>query len=84
MRRNERDDHGEREVVVNTSSIAAYDGETGHTAYAATKTGLIGMTLPEARDCPDDFAAVVAHLVENEYMNAATSRLDSGYRLSVH
>ncbi|WP_406423613.1 hypothetical protein OHA59_49635 [Streptomyces sp. NBC_01589] len=40
------------------------------------------MTLPEARDHPDDFAAVVAHLVENEYMNAATSRLDSGYRLS--
>ncbi|MFD5062249.1 hypothetical protein [Streptomyces sp. NPDC058394] len=40
--------------------------------------------MPEARDRPDDFAAVVAHLVESEYMTAATSRLDSGYRLSVH
>ncbi len=41
---------GERGVVVNTSSIAAFDGQTGQAAYAAAKAGIAGMTLPLARD----------------------------------
>ena len=40
----------ERGVIVNTASIAAYDGQTGQAAYAASKGGVVGMTLPIARD----------------------------------
>ncbi len=43
-------DTGERGVCVNTASIAGYDGQIGQTAYAASKGGVIGMTLPAARD----------------------------------
>ena len=41
---------GERGVIVNTASIAAYDGQIGQVAYAASKGGIVGMTLPAARD----------------------------------
>jgi NAD(P)-dependent dehydrogenase (short-subunit alcohol dehydrogenase family) len=41
---------GERGVVINTASIAAYDGQIGQIAYAASKAGVVGMTLPAARD----------------------------------
>ena len=41
---------GERGVIVNTASIAAYEGQIGQTAYAASKAGVAGMTLPMARD----------------------------------
>ncbi len=41
---------GERGVIVNTASIAAYEGQIGQSAYAASKGGLVGMTLPIARD----------------------------------
>lgn len=41
---------GERGVVVNTASIAAYDGQIGQLAYSASKGGIVGMTLPAARD----------------------------------
>jgi NAD(P)-dependent dehydrogenase (short-subunit alcohol dehydrogenase family) len=43
-------DQGERGVIVNTASIAAYDGQIGQAAYSASKGGVIGMTLPIARD----------------------------------
>ena len=46
----EPDDGGERGVCVNTASIAAYDGQIGQVAYAASKGGVVGMTLPAARD----------------------------------
>jgi NAD(P)-dependent dehydrogenase (short-subunit alcohol dehydrogenase family) len=49
MAKNEAVD-GERGVIVNTASIAAYDGQIGQTAYAASKGGIVGMTLPAARD----------------------------------
>ncbi len=42
--------HGERGVIVNTASVAAYDGQIGQIAYAASKAGVVGMTLPAARD----------------------------------
>ena len=50
MIENEPDDGGERGVCVNTASIAAFDGQIGQVAYAASKGGVVGMTLPAARD----------------------------------
>jgi NAD(P)-dependent dehydrogenase (short-subunit alcohol dehydrogenase family) len=41
---------GERGVIVNTASVAAYDGQIGQAAYSASKGGVVGMTLPVARD----------------------------------
>jgi NAD(P)-dependent dehydrogenase (short-subunit alcohol dehydrogenase family) len=43
-------EHGERGVIVNTASVAAFDGQVGQAAYAASKAGVAGMTLPMARD----------------------------------
>ena len=50
MSRNEPDAGGERGVVVSTASIAAFDGQIGQAAYSASKGGIVGMTLPVARD----------------------------------
>ena len=50
MLENEPLDHGERGVCINTASIAAYDGQIGQVAYAASKGGVVGLTLPAARD----------------------------------
>jgi NAD(P)-dependent dehydrogenase (short-subunit alcohol dehydrogenase family) len=50
MATNEPDPEGERGVVVMTASIAAFDGQIGQTAYAASKGGVVGLTLPAARD----------------------------------
>jgi NAD(P)-dependent dehydrogenase (short-subunit alcohol dehydrogenase family) len=47
---NEPGEDGERGVCVNTASIAAFDGQIGQVAYAASKGGIVGMTLPAARD----------------------------------
>jgi len=43
-------DEGERGVIINTASVAAFDGQKGQAAYAASKAGIAGMTLPAARD----------------------------------
>jgi NAD(P)-dependent dehydrogenase (short-subunit alcohol dehydrogenase family) len=50
MSANEPQDTGERGVIVNTASIAGYEGTIGQVAYGAAKGGIIGMTLPAARD----------------------------------
>ncbi|WP_244815308.1 3-hydroxyacyl-CoA dehydrogenase [Caballeronia sp. Lep1P3] len=50
MSKNEPNAAGERGVIVNTASVAAYDGQIGQAAYAASKSGVAGMTLPIARD----------------------------------
>jgi NAD(P)-dependent dehydrogenase (short-subunit alcohol dehydrogenase family) len=50
MAGNEPDEGGERGVIVNTASIAAYDGQIGQAAYAASKAGVAGLTLPVARE----------------------------------
>ena len=47
------DDDGTRGVIINTASVAAYDGQIGQVAYAASKGGIAGMTLPMARDLAD-------------------------------
>lgn len=48
---NEPTEDGQRGVVVNTASIAAFDGQIGQCAYSASKGAIVGMTLPLARDC---------------------------------
>ena len=50
MSENAPSDDGERGVCINTASIAAFDGQIGQVAYAASKGGIVGMTLPAARD----------------------------------
>src|SRR2546425_10209594 len=124
MAKNAPTTEGERGVVVNTASVAAFDGQIGQIAYSASKGGIVGMTLPAARDlapvgvrvltiapgtmdtpllgqlpeegrqalaanipfpkrlrAPDDFAALVEHLVENDYLNGETIRLDGALRM---
>jgi NAD(P)-dependent dehydrogenase (short-subunit alcohol dehydrogenase family) len=124
MNRNEPGENGERGVVVSTASVAAYDGQMGQAAYAASKGGVVGMTLPIARDLarngirvmtiapgimetpmllgmapevqeslgkmvpfpsrlgrPDEYAALVRHIVENGYLNGEVIRMDGAIRL---
>jgi 3-hydroxyacyl-CoA dehydrogenase / 3-hydroxy-2-methylbutyryl-CoA dehydrogenase len=50
MLQNEPRDSGERGVCINTGSIAAFDGQIGQVAYSASKGGIVGLTLPAARD----------------------------------
>lgn len=115
---------GERGVVINVASVAAFDGQTGQAAYAASKGGIVAMTLPIARDLakrgvrvmtvapgvfetpllakappeirdpliaitqfpkrlgnPTEFAEEVAHIVNCNYLNGETIRLDAGIRM---
>jgi NAD(P)-dependent dehydrogenase (short-subunit alcohol dehydrogenase family) len=125
MRGNVPDSEGERGVVVNTASVAAYDGQIGQAAYAASKGGIVGMTLPLARDLardgirvmtvapglfgtpmmlglpaevqdslgrsvpfpprlgrPEEFAALVRHILESTMLNGEVIRLDGAVRLA--
>ncbi len=50
MQHNEAGDDGERGAIVNTASVAAYEGQIGQAAYSASKGGVVGMTLPMARE----------------------------------
>jgi NAD(P)-dependent dehydrogenase (short-subunit alcohol dehydrogenase family) len=50
MQHNEPGDDGETGVIINTASVAAYEGQIGQAAYSASKAGLVGMTLPMARE----------------------------------
>jgi NAD(P)-dependent dehydrogenase (short-subunit alcohol dehydrogenase family) len=50
MAENTPDQEGERGVIINTASVAAFDGQIGQAAYSASKGGIVGMTLPIARD----------------------------------
>ena len=54
MSQNEPDAGGERGVIINTASVAAFDGQIGQAAYSASKGGIVGMTLPIARDLARD------------------------------
>ena len=54
MAKNTPEDDGARGVIINTASIAAFDGQKGQAAYAASKGGIVGMTLPMARDLAKD------------------------------
>ncbi len=54
MLKNTPNDDGERGVIINTASVAAFDGQIGQVAYSASKAGVVGMTLPIARDLSRD------------------------------
>ena len=116
---------GERGVIVNTSSVAAFDGQIGQAAYAASKGGVASLTLPVARELardgirvvtiapglfetpmmtglpaevqaslgasvpfpprlgrPDEYAALVRHVVENTMLNGEVIRLDGALRMA--
>ncbi|MGE5616051.1 MAG: SDR family NAD(P)-dependent oxidoreductase [Bacillota bacterium] len=116
---------GERGVIVNTSSVAAFEGQIGQAAYAASKAGVNGMTLPIARELarfgirvmtiapgifdtpmlqgmseevraslgqqvpfpprlgrPEEYAALVGHIIENEVLNGEVIRLDGAIRMA--
>lgn len=121
----EADDAGQRGVAVNTASIAAYDGQIGQAAYASSKGGIVGLTLPAARDlassgirvcaiapgivdtpmlatvsdefraglasgvpfpqrlaAPDEYARLVTMIVEHDYLNGETIRMDGALRMA--
>ena len=59
MAENEPDDEGERGVIVNTASVAAFDGQIGQAAYAASKGGVVAPTLPVARELASSGIRVV-------------------------
>jgi NAD(P)-dependent dehydrogenase (short-subunit alcohol dehydrogenase family) len=125
MTQNEPTGSGERGVIVNTASVAAFDGQIGQVAYSASKAGVHGITLPIARELgrfgirvctiapgifdtpmmarasdevreslhaqvpwpprfgqPEEYAALVRHIVENEMLNGETIRLDGGIRMA--
>ena len=126
MAKNEPTDaDGERGVIVNTASVAAFDGQVGQVAYAASKGGVVAMTLPVARDLaplgirvmaiapgifdtpmmaglpeaareslgkqvpfpprlgrPEEYAALVGHIIENRMLNGEVIRLDGAIRMA--
>ena len=53
MTKNMPNEEGEKGVIINTASVAAFDGQVGQAAYSASKAGVAGMTLPIARECAD-------------------------------
>jgi 3-hydroxyacyl-CoA dehydrogenase/3-hydroxy-2-methylbutyryl-CoA dehydrogenase len=53
MVKNAANEDGEKGVIINTSSVAAFDGQIGQPAYSASKAGIVGMTLPLARECAE-------------------------------
>jgi 3-hydroxyacyl-CoA dehydrogenase / 3-hydroxy-2-methylbutyryl-CoA dehydrogenase len=53
MVKNAPNEEGEKGVIINTASAAAFDGQIGQPAYSASKAGVVGMTLPLARECAD-------------------------------
>jgi len=118
-------EHGARGAVVNTASVAAFDGQVGQAAYASSKGGVVGLTLPAARDLassgirvnticpgivetpmlatvseefraglaagvpfpqrlarPDEYAALALTLLEHDYMNGETVRMDGALRMA--
>jgi NAD(P)-dependent dehydrogenase (short-subunit alcohol dehydrogenase family) len=119
------DSDGQRGVIVNTASVAAFEGQIGQAAYAASKGGVVAMTLPIARELarhgirvitvapgimetpmikamtievqeslgrmvpfpsrpgqPDEFARLVAHIIDNTYLNGEVIRLDGAIRMA--
>lgn len=125
MAEGEPNEGGERGVIINTASVAAFDGQMGQAAYAASKGGVAALTLPAARDLarsgirvmciapgifetpmmagmpqevrdslaanvpfpprlgrPDEYAALVRHIIENPMLNGEVIRLDGALRMA--
>ncbi len=60
MVKNVANEEGEKGVIINTASVAAFEGQIGQAAYSASKAGIVGMTLPIARECADYGIRVMA------------------------
>jgi len=119
------DADGQRGVVINTASVAAFDGQIGQAAYSSSKGGVVGMTLPAARDLaqhgirvvtiapgivdtpmmasvsdeyrealaasvpfparlarPDEYARLALSIIDQDYLNGETIRLDGSLRMA--
>lgn len=77
---------GERGVIVNTASVAAVDGQVGQAAYSASKGGVVGMTLPIARDLMNDgirVNAILPGIFNTPLMNAAPENVKAALAASV-
>jgi len=81
----------ERGVIINTASVAGYDGQTGQAAYSASKAGVMGMTLPIARDlapfgirintiCPGYFATELMKYAPSEMINGLVAHTQFPHR----
>ena len=71
-------EHGERGVVINTASVAAFDGQMGQAAYSASKAGVCGMTLPMARDLARQgvrFVTIAPGLFNTPLLQSAPDKL---------
>ena len=86
MVQNEPDAEGERGVVVNTASIAAFEGQIGQAAYAASKAGVVGLTLPSARELARSGVRVVTlapGIFETPMMAGFSDEVRAGLAASV-
>lgn len=78
--------NGERGVIVNTASVAAQDGQVGQSAYTASKAGIVGMTLPIARDLMDEgirVNTILPGLFDTPLMQAAPEKVKTALAASV-
>ncbi|MBI4444847.1 MAG: SDR family NAD(P)-dependent oxidoreductase [Acidobacteria bacterium] len=82
MTRNAPNPDGERGVIVNTASIAAFDGQIGQCAYAASKAGVIGMTLPASRELAQ-FGIRVATVAPGVFDTPMTAVMPESVRTSL-
>jgi NAD(P)-dependent dehydrogenase (short-subunit alcohol dehydrogenase family) len=79
-------EHGQRGVVVNTASIAAFDGQVGQAAYASSKGGIVGLTLPAARDLAQygiRVCAIAPGIVETPMLAAVSEEFRAGLAAGV-
>ncbi len=86
MARNPPNDGGERGVIVCTASVAAFDGQVGQAAYAASKAGIVGMTLPIARDLARNgirIATIAPGLFRTPMMEGMTAEVQQSLGASV-
>ncbi|WP_311212304.1 MULTISPECIES: SDR family NAD(P)-dependent oxidoreductase [unclassified Arthrobacter] len=80
------DAQGQRGVIINTASIAAYEGQIGQVAYATSKAGIVGMTLPAARDLATHgirVNAIAPGVVETPMMATVTPEIREGLAAGV-
>ena len=79
-------DDGERGVVINTASVAAQDGQVGQAAYSASKAGVMGLTLPVARDLMEDgirVNTILPGIFDTPLLQSAPERVKAGLAASV-
>jgi NAD(P)-dependent dehydrogenase (short-subunit alcohol dehydrogenase family) len=82
MARNEPGADGERGVIVNTASVAAFDGQIGQAAYSASKGGVVGLTLPIARDLAE-FGIRVCTIAPGLFDTPMVAALPEEHRISL-